>query len=151
MFATSDVVWQGLIGAACTMALAWMAMRTKTAVEKTGGNAKMAADRAASEVRGVKSDLAVNQTETSDKLDTIHTLVNHSSEVMLADNLELKKNNLTLIKRLAIIAPVPGDEEQIRAGEDAILLAERRLAEHVEKQSRVDAKNADKEQRSIDG
>lgn len=50
LIAVSDVVWQAAIGAVVTIVLAWMAQRTKDAVEKTG---KDAADK----VDEVKVDL----------------------------------------------------------------------------------------------
>ncbi len=69
--AISDVVWQALIAAIVTLALAWMNQRTKASVEK---NAKAAADKVA-DVKTALDTTTAQQKEHAErreqKLDTV--------------------------------------------------------------------------------
>ena len=120
----SDVVWQALIGGIVTLALAWMAQRTKQAVEDNTKEARKAAEQAAGKVEAVKNTLDETTLSTDKKLNDIHTLVNSNMGVQL-------KIAATALKRIASMTSHPDD---IAASN----LANTKLAEHESKQNEVD-------------
>ncbi len=65
----SDIFWQALIGGGVTIVLAYMQLRTKQTIERTG-------KAASHEARQVRDTLAETTSATTGKLDAIHVLVN---------------------------------------------------------------------------
>ena len=131
ILAVTDVVWQALIAAFVTLALAWMAQRTKKAVEKGAEESKEAAGAAAGKVEDVKQTLDESTTATTAKLSQLehiatstHTLVNSNMSAQL-------KISAVALHRIAELTKHPDD---IAAAD----LAAKNLSEHDAKQRIVD-------------
>ena len=141
-YVPDPVVWQALIAAVVTLALAWMNQRTKNAVDtgtsKASKSADDAADKAvvaAAKVAEVKTTLDENTARTDEKLQSIsktteavHVLVNSSMSAQL-------KISMIALHRVAELTHHP---EDIAAAD----LAEKLFREHEEKQKTLDSMKA---------
>jgi hypothetical protein len=145
----SDVVWQALIAAVVTIALAWMTQRNKAAIEATGKAAKrdalnvqLSAQAAAQEVRVVKDTLADYHAVADQKLTATEAKVDQTLQVVQIVH-TLSNDNLR--KALAAVAELTREKAAASGKpEDAAAAAEaeRKLAEHNARQALVDKQNA---------
>ncbi len=145
LLAVSDLVWQALIAGIVTLCLAWMQQRNKNAIDKNTSASTVAASEAAvkvdmvarharemaAAVQDVKDDLADASSATTQKLDTIHTLVNSRM------GLQLKVAAVALRQVAELTVGQGRNASDVAAAE----MAESLLAEHVAKQATVDARD----------
>lgn len=123
----SDLVWQALIAGIVTIALAYMQMRTKNAVDSASADRKAEAAAATSKAEEVRATLESSKIDTDAKLGEIHTLVNSNMERQL-------RLTAAALRRIANLTKDPKDKK-------AAVLAEDLLQEHIKKQAIVDRGN----------
>jgi len=132
--AVSDVVWQALIAGVVAVALGWIQMKTKDAVDKGTVEAKASATETKIAVQEVKETLADTTAVTDKKLNEIvetgqltHDLVNSASLVQL-------RLYAGAVRRIADITKDKKDAETATA-------AEKLLQEHEVKAKEATAKH----------
>jgi hypothetical protein len=126
----SDLVWQALIAGVVTIALAYMQMRTKNAVDSSDANRQAESKAALTKTEEVRSTLETSTTAQDKKLGEIHVLVNSNMERQLLVA-------AVALRRCAEQSRAANDP-RADADEKAAIDAEQLLSEHRKKQALID-------------
>jgi hypothetical protein len=129
------IVWQAFFTAIVTIVIAWMQLKTKQAVEKSGDATKKAVvdtgKAAAVKAEAVKDSLDEHNVGANQKLDMIAGTTQATlGYVNSAYGAQLELQVKTA-KALVAVKPTPENQELLRAAEEA-------YAKHVRRQAFVD-------------